>query len=426
MKLHSIFTSINGEICLPHQGSLTTFIRLYGCSLKCSWCFGVVPGRRIPKLVYSQGKSKRIPEVKTGDTLLTFNERKELVETKVIRTIQREVDFWLRITINKKIYFVTPEHPFFTTTGLKRADELQIGDMIYHSTAKDKLSFRMVVNNPMKDERIKKIVHSKKENLCVLCESCHYSEHRIGYNFWKGERSDGKRMAINGFKVEKIKKINRFDFPPSIRPKALKVYNIECAPYNSYLIDYMWVHNCDSHFSYEGTYTTLTPAQIARQALDFNTKNVTITGGEPLLQKGLFSLISILRSHDRRISIETNGSKFIPWESGVSWIADYKLPSSGMNHMMNLDHYKNLGKSDFIKFVVKDKADFDKAVSVIATLLNENGWKHSCSSPKFAFSPVFTKNVAKHPLKDWMIDSPLLRDIGAVYSLQIHKILRVA
>ena len=38
MKIHSIFQSINGEVCADHQGSFCTFVRLQGCNLKCKWC----------------------------------------------------------------------------------------------------------------------------------------------------------------------------------------------------------------------------------------------------------------------------------------------------------------------------------------------------------------------------------------------------
>jgi 7-carboxy-7-deazaguanine synthase len=38
MKVNTIFTSINGEVCFTHQGGVTTFIRLFGCNLRCSWC----------------------------------------------------------------------------------------------------------------------------------------------------------------------------------------------------------------------------------------------------------------------------------------------------------------------------------------------------------------------------------------------------
>ena len=38
MKIYSIFPSIDGEVSEFHQGRLTTFIRVSGCNLRCSYC----------------------------------------------------------------------------------------------------------------------------------------------------------------------------------------------------------------------------------------------------------------------------------------------------------------------------------------------------------------------------------------------------
>ena len=38
IKINEIFTSIDGEVNRYGQGGLTTFIRLAGCNLQCSYC----------------------------------------------------------------------------------------------------------------------------------------------------------------------------------------------------------------------------------------------------------------------------------------------------------------------------------------------------------------------------------------------------
>jgi 7-carboxy-7-deazaguanine synthase len=38
LRVYSIFSSINGEVCKMHQGSMCTFLRLAGCSANCSFC----------------------------------------------------------------------------------------------------------------------------------------------------------------------------------------------------------------------------------------------------------------------------------------------------------------------------------------------------------------------------------------------------
>ena len=181
---------------------------------------------------------------------------------------------------------------------------------------------------------------------------------------------------------------------------------------------------CDSKFSYEGTPKERTVSQIINEVLKYHIPNVTITGGEPLIQKGTMNVIQILSRLEKKVSVETNGSKFIlSVNSNVSWVADYKLPSSGMEHMMNIKNYYNLGKSDAVKFVVADKVDFDRALDVIPLIIKEcTQFKNDF--PKFAFSPCWGE-MKSETLAKWMIENSYLRALGAVYSLQIHKLLNV-
>ena len=38
MKIHSVFTSIDGEVTCPNQGIPSTFVRLQECNLRCGYC----------------------------------------------------------------------------------------------------------------------------------------------------------------------------------------------------------------------------------------------------------------------------------------------------------------------------------------------------------------------------------------------------
>lgn len=158
-------------------------------------------------------------------------------------------------------------------------------------------------------------------------------------------------------------------------------------------------------------------SEIMKIVKDLGNRNITITGGEPLIQKEkLFKLAHRLVKSDYNVSVETNGSIVPPsWEK-VSWVVDYKLNSSGMNSFMNIENFKGLSSSDFIKFVVETKSDFSQAKTVVLELMNQEQY------PTFAFSPCFSEGVATMPLKEWMEESILLKEIGAVFSLQIHKL----
>lgn len=151
-------------------------------------------------------------------------------------------------------------------------------------------------------------------------------------------------------------------------------------------------------------------------------RNITITGGEPLMQPThLFKLVLDLHKADRCISVETNGSYKMPsgWP-GVSWVADWKGPSSGMRNKMKLENFSNLSDEDFIKFVIADYNDFDDAMGVVTKIVDDK----KMYSPRFAFSPSYAK-IDPAELVCWMSGEKLLKSIGAIFSLQIHKVIKV-
>jgi len=149
-------------------------------------------------------------------------------------------------------------------------------------------------------------------------------------------------------------------------------------------------------------------------------KNIVFTGGEPLLQwkKSLGALI--LELSDHRVSVETNGSMFIPRDDFVSFVVDWKLTSSGMNGDMHRKNFHNLSRRDFIKFVIHDRDDFEEAV--MATNKIFDGML-SYYRPKIVFSPINREMSAE--IIEWMKADPFLCEIGAIFSLQIHKVIGV-
>jgi len=191
-------------------------------------------------------------------------------------------------------------------------------------------------------------------------------------------------------------------------------------------------NNCDTPQSYEKNYLRheMSVLQVFDKLIKNNTKNITITGGEPLLQiDEVMELSQKLLLNGKNISVETNGSIYIPYFSfhnidyrnTFSWVADYKLPSTRMNNKMDINNFKNLTTTDFIKFVVADREDFNMAVHVINDLLNRFTYR---KCPIFAFSPSFDI-MDPLILTQWMMNEPELKKIGAVFSWQIHKLIGV-
>ncbi len=148
--------------------------------------------------------------------------------------------------------------------------------------------------------------------------------------------------------------------------------------------------------------------------------NVTLTGGEPLIQPNIDKLLVRLRMDDTlRIEIETNGSvdirPFLNCEEtdNVSFTLDYKTAVSGMESRMCIDNYVNLRKQDTVKFVVGSRADLEKAKCIIEDYhLVEKG----CG---IYLSPCFGKIEAAQ-MVDFLVEHRL-NDVNI--QLQLHKFI---
>ena len=145
-------------------------------------------------------------------------------------------------------------------------------------------------------------------------------------------------------------------------------------------------------------------------------KNVTLTGGEPLLQEDIARLIVLLGESGAEVEIETNGS--VPLQDIVSLsprpsvTADYKLPSSGMEKYMLTENFSYLTLRDAVKFVVGGMCDLVRAEEII----NRYSLTDRC---RVYFSPVFGK-IKPVEIADFMKERNLN---GVRLQLQLHKII---
>ena len=138
---------------------------------------------------------------------------------------------------------------------------------------------------------------------------------------------------------------------------------------------------------------------------------VEITGGEPLLQDDVYPLMDRLLAEGRTVMLETGGHRPIGRvPAAVVKIVDVKCPGSGeadRNDWSNLDR---LAPHDQVKFVVRDRADYEFAKDVIA--------RHDLASRTAAvlISPVHGV-LEPRALSEWMLAdrSP------ARLQLQLHK-----
>lgn len=163
-------------------------------------------------------------------------------------------------------------------------------------------------------------------------------------------------------------------------------------------------------------YELISAEELVAYVKSTGVKNVTITGGEPLLQTDIAYLIELLGESGSEVEIETNGS--VPLKNIVSLsprpavTADYKLPSSGMEKYMLTENFAYLTLRDAVKFVVGDICDLVRAEEII----NVYELTDRC---RVYFSPVFGK-IKPEEIAEFMKARKLN---GVRLQLQLHKII---
>lgn len=150
--------------------------------------------------------------------------------------------------------------------------------------------------------------------------------------------------------------------------------NLRCPGWGSgTLPDGTIVQGCDTVFAvypeWRSTWNSLQPYEIA-DMISESPKRVCLTGGEPLIQPSvaMTTLVGMLTHKKYEIDLFTNGSRLLPsWGANhnVCVVMDYKLPGSGEFGSFDIRNLQRLGGKDAIKFVCKDRADFETALSVI-------------------------------------------------------------
>ncbi|MBQ9894659.1 MAG: putative 7-carboxy-7-deazaguanine synthase QueE [Ruminococcus sp.] len=155
---------------------------------------------------------------------------------------------------------------------------------------------------------------------------------------------------------------------------------------------------------------------ILEYILSTGVKNVTLTGGEPLLRQEMGELIDTLMSAGLRVEIETNGSihlrEFADRVYRPVFTMDYKLPSSGMEEYMCSDNFGCLEKHDTVKFVSGSMEDLERAVEVIES-------HHLTERCHVYISPVFGK-IEPADIVEFMKEKKL-NDVRL--QLQLHKFI---
>jgi len=138
---------------------------------------------------------------------------------------------------------------------------------------------------------------------------------------------------------------------------------------------------------------------------------VEITGGEPLLQEDVYPLMERLLERGRTVLLETGGHRStarVP--DRVVTILDVKCPGSGESAKNDWSNLDRLRPQDEVKFVVKDRADYEFARDVIA--------RHGLAARAAALhlSPVHGV-LNPRTLAEWV----LADNLPVRVQLQLHK-----
>jgi len=168
---------------------------------------------------------------------------------------------------------------------------------------------------------------------------------------------------------------------------------------------------CDSdHSFYQGGWLTLPEVMEAVESHDCPL--VEVTGGEPLLQPGVHSLLGRLCDQGYEVLLETGGGLDIGTVDGrVRRILDIKCPGSGEADNNRWENLDLLTPRDEVKFVLADEEDFRWAAGVVRERIPAD----RCP---ILFSPV-QGSLEPPDLAAWV----LREGLPVRVQLQLHKLI---
>jgi len=168
---------------------------------------------------------------------------------------------------------------------------------------------------------------------------------------------------------------------------------------------------CDTEYAYrEGRWIVM--AEILERVRGHKTRFVTVTGGEPLAQRPVRRLLTLLCDQGYEVSLETGGAlDIVGVDDRVSVVMDIKTPGSGeeaRNHYANISQ---LRAKDQVKFVICDRNDYEWAKG----LLEQYALTMCC---EVLVSPSYGQ-LNERQLADWILEDRL----PVRFQIQLHKYL---
>lgn len=167
---------------------------------------------------------------------------------------------------------------------------------------------------------------------------------------------------------------------------------------------------CDTDYAFNGG-KKKSVFNILEDVAQYQAKYVTVTGGEPLAQKGCLELLDKL-SEAHTVSLETSGAMDISQVNNkVIKIVDVKTPDSKESDKNLLENFQYLTPQDQLKFVICSRADYDWSKKF---LIEHNLYSHC----HILFSPSY-HDIQAQELAEWILADKL----QVRMQVQLHKVI---
>lgn len=166
---------------------------------------------------------------------------------------------------------------------------------------------------------------------------------------------------------------------------------------------------CDTEYAFHGGQVRSIES-IIKEVRTHGAHYINVTGGEPLAQHRVHSLMQQLCDEGYHVSLETSGALDISnVDKRVTTVLDVKTPGSGEVAKNLNSNYEYLSESDQVKYVISDEADFEWSKKH----LFEHSLYEKCD---VLFSPVQSQLSATE-LANWVLQEKL----PVRFQIQLHK-----
>lgn len=167
---------------------------------------------------------------------------------------------------------------------------------------------------------------------------------------------------------------------------------------------------CDTPYAFsEGRKRTV--EDVVSEVGTYGCQVVEVTGGEPLLQPDAPALMQALLDRGHTVLLETGGHRSLERvPAGVVTVMDIKCPGSGEADRTEWTNIDRLKPRDEVKFVIKDRRDYEFARQVV----RERGLANRVAA--ILFSPVHGV-LDPRDLAAWLLEDRL----PVRLQLQVHK-----